>query len=131
MNHQGPPVLSFLWLRRLWRNHPIKLGPGAPNQGCKAIMTQMLHSPAIPRVRPRLKPRYRIMHTDNTHSKVSPEITTQNISYISELQWNLIITKHVQKVVSNTESQTTQIYSSLIVCSGIDKTTTSGMMVLQ
>ena len=54
-------------------------------------------------------------HTDNTHMKVSPEITTKIISYISELQWNLFITNHVQKVVSTTESYTTQIYSSFIV----------------
>jgi hypothetical protein len=54
-------------------------------------------------------------HTDNTHTKVSPEITTQIILYISELQRNLFITNHVQKVVSTTESYTTQIYSSFIV----------------
>jgi len=37
--------------------------------------------------------------TDSTHTKVSPEIATYNILYISELQWNLIITSQVLKVV--------------------------------
>jgi len=37
--------------------------------------------------------------TDSTHTKVSPEITTHNILYISELQRNLIITSQVLKVV--------------------------------
>ena len=43
------------------------------------------HSPAVPRLKPRLKPRLQD-HIDNTHTKVSLEITTQIISYISELQ---------------------------------------------
>ena len=41
------------------------------------------HSPAVPQLKPRLKPRLQD-RTDNTHTKVIPDITTQIISYISE-----------------------------------------------
>ena len=67
----------------LWRNHPKLLGPGAlifiarqlwPN----SARTGSSSSEAS------IKATLFQDRTDNTHTKVSPEITTQNISYISE-----------------------------------------------
>ena len=51
--------------------------------------------------------------TDNTHLKVSPEITTSTSHTYQSCSGKLFITKRVQNVGKHLESK--QIYSSLIV----------------
>jgi len=82
------------------------------------------HSPAVPQLKPRLKPRLQD-RTDNTHTKVSPDITTQIISYISELQRKINYYKPY--------FESSKVLRSLILhklfksyyCSGKDKTTSN------
>ena len=85
---------------------PKITGPVCTNHCCQATLIQTLHSPAVPRVKPRLKPRLQDC-SDNSHTKVSPEITTQNISYISEFAAE-------KKFITN-QVQNSKVLQSLIL----------------
>ena len=97
---------------------PKKLGPGAlifvaKQLGPKLARTGSSSSEAS------IKATLFQDHADNTHMKVSPEITTQNISYISKWQHSHAAEdKFITNQVQNSKVLQSSIYSnysSLIV----------------
>ena len=114
-------VIWFKEPTKVWRNHPKRLGPGAlifiaRQLGPNSARAGSSSSEAS------IKATLFQDRVDNTHTKVSPEITTQNISYISEwLQWkNKFITNWVQnsKVL---QSSNYSNYSRVIVSTEVVK----------